>query len=267
MLKLKAWVLVYEDEDVGPGDPGDAKPDLKTLIDKHGLQDELNTMMAANRKGLTQKNQELVTQLTQLKDKSSMSTQAKEELEARIEELQTQFMSKEEIARRESEKSTKAHATEIEKLTGAAKGWQKLYASSTTQRALMDASVAGEALPQAVAQICSILGPSTHIVEEVDGTGQGKGAYATVVKFNDTDADGNPVVLDLSPKKAVERMRELPELYGNLFKGDGTSGLGGGNTGSVAGEKTPKLKDLLADPVKYRAWRKKNPDLDLSKLR
>lgn len=276
MLSLtKTWKLVYGDEG-GEGDTGEGgadtgtaiKPTLKKLIDEHGLQEELNTMMASNRKTLQTKNQELVTQLQSLRETATMSGQAKEELEARIEELQTQHMSKEELAKRESEKLVKTHTKELEKVTGAAKRWEALFASSTTQRALLDAAVAGEALPQAVAQIGAILGPHTHIVEEADEVGNGKGIFKAVVKFNDVDGDGNPVILDLSPTKAIERMKELPEKFGNLFKGDASGGLGEGQGGvGGKGERSPKLADLLKDPAKYAKWRKENPDLDISKLR
>jgi hypothetical protein len=194
-----------------------------------------------------------------------MNTQAKEELEARIEELQTQFMSKEELAKRNAEKSGKAHAKEVERLTGETKKWQGLYASSTVERALLDAAVAGEAIQPS--QLVSMLGQKTHISEELDGAGHGKGSYKTVVKFNDIDTDGNPVVLELTPKETVKRMKELPDLYGNLFKGDATSGLGAGSNAAGKGKTHPKLQELLNDPVKYQKWRKDNPDLDITKLR
>lgn len=268
---MSIWKVVYGDEggDGGGDDKGSGtpppKPKLKDLIETHGLQEELNTIMANNRKSLSQKNAELVDQLTNLRDQAQMSTQAKEELEARIDELQTQYMSKEELAKRENEKSAKAHASEVEKLTSENKRWQGLYASSTTQRALLDAAVEGEAIQ--AAQIVSMLGPNTHIVEEVDDTGKEKGSYKTIVKFNDIDSDGNPVILDLTPKEAIKRMRELPELYGNLFKGDSSSGLGADGSGRGTGKKPEKLSEIIKDPVKYQEWRKKNPDLPIENLR
>lgn len=244
---------------------GETKPKLADLIKEHNLQEELNSMMAENRKTLTKKNQELIDQLQSLRDQATMSTQAKEELEARIEELQTQFMSKEEIAKREADKMSKTHAKEIEKLTGDAQRWQGLYATSTIQRALLDAAVEGEAIQPS--QIVAMLGQNTQIVEELDDTGQGKGSYKTIVKFHDTDADGNPVILNLTPKETIKRMKEVPDLYGNLFKGDATGGLGASGGGAAGGEISPKLKDILSDPKKYQEWRKKNPDLPIDKLR
>ena len=269
LFVTRPWRLVYGDEGAGEGGAGEGgageKPSLKKLIEKHGLQDELNTIMATNRKTLTQKNQELVTQLTQLRETATMSTQAKEELEARIDELQTQYMSKEELAKRETANLSKSHEANINKLTGETKKWQDLYATSTVERSILDAAIGGEAIQPS--HLVTMLGQNTHIVEELDAAGQGKGKYKTIVKFNDIDSDGNPVTLDLSPKEAIKRMKELPDQFGYLFKGDATGGLGAGGGGTGKGERPPKLQELLDDPVKYAEWRKKNPDLPIEKLR
>lgn len=268
----RSWRLVYGDDDGdGEGKSGNSegkkKATLKSLVEEHGLQEELNTMMSSNRKGLSQKNQELVTQLTQLRDEATLTTQQKEELEVRIDELQTQFMGKEELAKRDAGKAAKNHAKDMDKLTSDANKWQRLYSTSTAQRAIMDAAVVGKALPEAVPQIVAILGQTTHIVEELDDAGQGSGKYKPIVKFNDIDGDGKAVVLDLSPIETIKRMKELPEIYGFMFQGEASGGLGGG--AGAGGKKglPPKLSEILSDPVKYQEWRKKDPDLDITKLR
>jgi hypothetical protein len=260
-----AFRTVYDNEEGDDGGDTTTKPTLKALIAEHGLQEELNTMMASNKKGLTQKNADLVTQLKGLSEEATMSSQAKEDLELRIEELQTQHMSADEIAKREEGTLKKRHVKELEEVINQSQKWQGLYVSSTTQRALLDAAVEGEAIQ--AKQIVAMLGPNTHVVEAVDGANKGTGKFSAIVKFNDVDGDGNPITLDLSPTDTIKRMKELPALYGNLFKGTASGGLGGsGGTGGV-GEVSAKLQDIISDPVKYREWRKKNPDLDISKLR
>jgi len=266
----KVWMSVYGDDDGDGGGSSDTtttivKPTLKALIEEHGLQDEMNAAMSSNRKNLTQKNSELVSQLEKLKNQASTTTQDKEELQAQIEELQTQYLSKEELAKRGEDKLRKDHAKQLEGITSEAGKWQGLYVASTTQRALLDAAVHGEAVqPQ---QIVSMLGQSTQIVEEVDSTGRGTGNYKPIVKFNDTDDSGQSITLELSPSDTIKRMKELPEMYGNLFKGDVKGGLGG-NTGAGGGlSSQPKLTELMKDPAKYAQWRKDNPELDISKLR
>ena len=269
MLVRKTWLTVYGDEEGGEETTSEAtqtqeKPTLSKLIEEHGLQEDLNSMMAENRRKLTKQNQDLIKQLQQIRETAQMTQQQRDELESRIEQLQEQFMSKEELAKREAQKFQKEHQKAVESLSTERDRWQKLYASETIQRSLQDAAISGDAIQPE--QIVAMLGPFTQLSEVVDPTGQPTGKYQPVVKFNDVNSDGEPVVLDLSPNDAIKRMREL-EKHGNLFKGTATGGVGAVGGGSAGGGSTQKLSEIMKDPVKYREWRKKNPDLDLSKLR
>ena len=229
-----------------------------------GLQDELNVMMAENRRNLTKQNGELVGQLEQLKQNTRLTQEERDELQSRITQLEEQYMTKEELSKRENAKKEKTFQKEIETATKEKESWRNLYASETIDRSLQDAAIEGKALRPS--QIVDILRNRTQLVEVMTSDGQPTGRYAPVVKFNDVNDEGKPVILDLSPSETIKRMRELTENYGNLFEGTATSGLG--ETGGASGSKTqPLLKEILADPAKYAEWRKKNPDLDISKLR
>jgi hypothetical protein len=251
-----------EGEGGGEGEP-------KTLSDlvksDPKYQEELNTMMAANRKKLTQQNQELVTQLEELKRNSALTVEQKDELQVRITQLEEQYMSKEELAKRESTKQQKEFQTKLSTIEEQSKRWERMYADSTIQRAWQDAAINGEVLEPAVSQVAEMFKHRTSLVERLED-GKPTGSFDPVVKFNDVNEDGKEVVLDLSPTDAIKRMKELPDKFGYLFKGTATSGIGGSR--GADGQATPqKLDDLLKDPAKYAEWRKKNPDLDLEKLR
>ena len=72
------------------------------------------------------------------------------------------------------------------------------------------------------------------------------------VEFSDTDKEGKPVTLDLTIAEAVKRMSEMDE-YANLFKSEGTGGVGGVNRGS---SKPLDAKKIAAtDPALYRKLR------------
>ncbi len=237
-----------------------SKPDLANLVKEHGLQDQLNAMMAENKRTLTKQNQELVNQLESIKSQYNLTAQEKEELQGKIDQLQEQYMSKEELAKRQQDKLQKDYNKQLEDTKQQSEFWRTQYATSTIQRSLQDAALEAEAYPH---QIVDMLGSKTQLVEILD-EGKSTGKYKPVVKFNDKDGDGNPVTLELTPAEALKRMKELPDLYGNLFKGTATSGLGAtGNSNNKAGSIT--IEDLK-DPVKYAKWRKENPDLDLSKV-
>ena len=232
--------------------------------EKPEYQAELNAMMAENRRKLTTQNQELVNQLEQLKQNTRLTQEERDELQTRITQLEEQYMTKEELAKREFSKKDKEFQKQLETLSKQTENWRTLYSSETIDRSLQDAAIEGEALRPS--QIVDLLRGRTQLVEVVDESGQPTGRYAPIVKFNDVNDEGKNVVLDLHPRDAIKRMKELPDEYGNLFKGTATSGLG--ETGGASGSKSqPLLKEILSDPAKYAEWRKKNPDLDISKLR
>lgn len=237
---------------------------IADLVKKNpAVQDELNTMMADNRRTLTKQNQELITQLETLKKNTRLTQEERDELQSRITQLEEQYLSKEELIKRETNKKEKEYNQEIENLSGDRDSWKNMYTTETIDRALQDAAISGEALHPT--QIVDLFRGKTQLTEVLDENGQPTGGLAPIIKFNDVNEDGKPVVLDLSPTDLIKRIKELPDKYGNLFKGQNNSGLG--ESGSAGGNTQPALNDILKDPVKYAKWRKDNPDLDVSKLR
>jgi hypothetical protein len=261
--------MLFMDDDDGSGGGGagtetsPVKPKLSDLIAEHELQDELNTMMAANRKKLTQQNQELVKQLEQIKQNSQLTQEERDGLQVRITQLEEQYMSKEELSKRESQKQQKEFEGKLNNTQQELEQWRNMYSSSTIERALQDAAIEGKALHPS--QIVDLLRGRTQLVEVLEN-GQPTGKYQTLIKFNDVNEDGENVTLDLSPTDTIKRMKELTDKYGNLFEGTATGGVGGSRGADGSGP-SPKLDDLVSDPVKYAEWRKNNPDLDISKLR
>ena len=259
--------LVYDNEDGGDGkggDGGDGKGgdggDGKGGDGKLSFtQDQLNKMMADNRRKLTQQNETLLGELNGIKEQANLTAQAKTELEDRIEELQSQFLSKEELAKRKVTKATKDHEDLVAKITQDGKNWQQLYTNERVTTALTKAAIAAKATVPA--QIVSLLGSQTHLSPQLGEDGQPNGLFDTMVKFNDVGEDGKPVVLDLAPEAALKRMQELPDQFGNLFINPGAGGMGG-DSGSGAGKGKQVSVDQLKDTDAYMAWRKKNPGVD-----
>jgi hypothetical protein len=270
MLKFDVvpFCLVYDGED----DDATAKAAAEKVVadkaaadkaaaegGKSYTQDQLNKLMADNRRKLTQQNGELVTELTALKDQANLTTQAKTELEDRIEKLQEQTMTQEEIAKRNAKKAAKDHDDALGKVTTERDNWRNRYTSERVTTELLAA--AGEAKAAVASQMVNILGPNTILAEKTDEAGKLTGEYETLVKFADVDGDGKPVTLNLAPAAAMKRMKELPEQYGNLFINPGTGGVGGTSGAGSSKGKQMSVKDLI-DTDNYQAWRKKNPGAD-----
>ena len=136
--------------------------------------------------------------------------------------------------------------------------WQGMYTESNINRALQDAAVANDAYQ--AAQIVTILKPYTQMAEDVDSEGKANGVGLVArVAFTDKDNDtGEPITTSLTPADAVKRMKEIPDLYGNLFKSNAAGGIGGTNAtdGSTSGSPI----DYTNIPMdEYAKLRKENP--------
>lgn len=261
------WINVYEGEGeeqtpATPEVPKTLKDFLQAVPD---AQNELNAMMAENRKKLTKTNSEMIRQLEELRDAKNMTEQQKEELQERIEHLEQQYMTKEELAKREQGKLQKEYEKNLQNINNDLEMWRDLHTSSTINGELYSEAVKAKAHnPQL---IVDILGPKTRLEKVLGEDGAPiPRQYAPITNFNDTDEEGNKKELQLSPAKAIARMKELPELYGHLFEGLKTSGLGADSGSSTGTGKGAATIEALKDPKVYQEWRKNNPDLDLSKL-
>ena len=84
-----------------------------------------------------------------------------------------------------------------------------------------------------------------------------------MVDFPDTDPNtGEPTVTSHSPESAVKRMKDLPEIYGNLFKSGVVSGIGSSAaTGGLASGGGGKVDLRKLTQQQYMEIREKNPEL------
>ena len=101
----------------------------------------------------------------------------------------------------------------------------------------------------------------TEITDEK--TGKGTGKFKVVVDFPDTDPNtGEPTVTLHTPESAVKRMKELPNIYGNLFKSGVVSGIGSSSaTGGLASGSGGKIDPRKLTQQQYMEIREKNPEL------
>ena len=265
--------LVYDDptaEETAAAaavDEATAKAEAEATEAKKGeitlTQEKLNSMMAENRRTVTKQNEKLLGELNVLKEQATMTSQEREDLEGRLEKLQEQSMTQEEIVKRNSKKAQVTHAKELEKLTKERDSWQNNYSTERINRAILDAAtVAKVEVPE---QILDILVPKTYLGEVLNEAGQPTGDYEPLVKFVDVDDDGKPTMLTLKPEDALKRMKELPERFGNLFTNPGTGGFGSTNGPGISGGRNVTV-DSLKDPAAYMKWRKENPGVDPTTL-
>jgi len=127
---------------------------------------------------------------------------------------------------------------------------------------LMDAAVGGDAFNTNT--VMSVLRPMTRLTEITDEkTGKGTGKFKVMVDFPDTDPNtGEPTVTLHTPESAVKRMKDLPQVYGNLFKSGVVSGIGSSAaTGGLASGAGGKVDPRKLSQEQYLKIRQENPAL------
>ncbi len=266
--------LVYEGEggeggdggdggegDGGEGDGGEGeKTGDKTTTDNNDkakgktfTQDDVNKLLAEDRKKNQQSRTKLIETLEKFKTTANLTEQEKENLAQRIEQLQNETLTAQELAKKDKDALVKGHAKELTKANQQTDFWKSLYSKEKIDREITDAAIEFEAAsPQ---QIRRLLSGDTKLVETIDKDGKPTGVWTPKVNFAITsDEDGSSKILELNVKEAVKRMKEMPE-HGNLFKTSATGGVGSYN---VSGGSTFKGKTPPTDPVEYAKWRKEN---------
>lgn len=223
-------------------------------------QDDVNRFLAEDRR----KHQTLLAQaeakLQEALNDKTMGEAARKALEENLAAIQGQLRTKEQQLALEKKQLEEAHANRVAELEKKAQLWEVMFRDSTIERALQDAAVKNDAFN--ADQIVVQLRAHTKLLEVVDEkTGKPTGKYRPMVEMNDVDPKtGEPVVMVRTPDEAVKRMKEMPEVWGNLFKSGVVSGIGSGTaTGSqMSGGGRVDVRKLT--PQQYRELREKNPE-------
>jgi len=258
-LHYNVWYSVFDEGDAGnqgdTGNQGDAGNQGNGGGDggqgKSFSQDEVNKFLAEDRRKHNTKLQEALNELNALKAKASLTNTERSELDGRIETLQNELLTKDQLAKKNEEKMRKDYQKTLEGLSTERDSWKTRYETETIVRSITDASIASGAINPK--QIVAILRPNTRLVEVLDEEGKPNGELVPKVKFSDTDKDGNPITLELSVSDTVKRMTDMDD-YLNLFVSTGSAGVGGNPRRSGGSKAT--LRDLAKSTEAYRAARK-----------
>jgi len=238
-------------EDTGTGDGNDPI----TFSEKQ--QEKVNKLLAADRRKFEAKSKETENRLAKVLENKSLSDDERNRLEDTLEDLRTQHMTEKQRTARELEKAKTEYETSLADTKKDAAHWQSMFMESNINRALQDAAVAYEAYQPG--QIVTILKPYTQMTEDIDEEGKptGKGLIPRI-QFPDKDHDtGEPITTNLSPTDAVKRMKEIPDLYGNLFKSGVVGGIGGTNA-TDGGSSGGSIDHANIDMDRYKKLREED---------
>ena len=216
-------------------------------------QEHANKEIGNARVKVAEQNKATLAELQTLRDQAGNTEETNHTLQGRIDELQSLQLTTEqqfELKLKQTETSLK---DTTEKLTAERNSWQTRYETERIASEITGASSKHKAVSSE--QITAILSGKTKLAPVMGEDGKPTGKYATQVAFDDVDKEGKPVTLTLTVDKAIERMRQLPDRFGNLFKHDQVGGLESstlhGKSG-YSGEGPPKTQK------EYEAFREQN---------
>ena len=222
-------------------------------------QTDLNTFLADDRRKHQEKIKSLEDGYKKILADTNLQKEQRAKLEAELQDVQKMSRTKEQQAEYERKQERERYTAEVETLQSQIDQWESLFKSSVVDRSLQDAAIAQDAFNPS--QIIGLLRPMTRMQEKTDGSGNPVGQFSPVIDFPDIDeTSGEQVTTLRTPEEAVQRMKELPQFYGNLFRSNVVSGVGSGSaTGGVkSGE--GRIDPTKLTPEQYRKVRKENPE-------
>lgn len=270
LFKLQSVLACFDDE----GDDGSANDDAAAAAaaataaaaaakkgtsgaPKVFTQEDVNKFLAEDRRKHTQKYEQLEGAYKEALENQNLTSEQRAQLEAKLEDLQKTFRTKEERLETEKKQWEDKYAKEVKEWEAKATTWEGKYKESVMARALQDAAIVNDAFSPS--QIVALLRPMTKIMEKTDENGKGTGIFEPMVDLTDIDANGEPTVSRRTPEDAVKRMKELPALFGNLFKANVVSGVGAGSATGGATSGTGRVDVRKLSTEQYMEIRKKDP--------
>lgn len=223
-------------------------------------QDDLNRYLAEDRRKHGEKLKKLETGYKDILADKNLAAEQRTRLEAELEDLRKSSMTEKQKVEYERKQAAQQYQDRVEELEASSHRWEDLYKSSLIERSLQDAAISAEAFNPR--QIIGLLRPMTKAQERTDDVGNPTGDFTPVIDFHDVDEQSGEQVITLrTPEEAVQRMKELPKLYGNLFQSNVVSGVGSGSaTGGVTPGDAGRIDPAKLTPEQYRKYRKENPE-------
>lgn len=251
---LRKGVTYFNDPPVPPVPPVSPPPPPPPPAPQTFTQEQVNKMMAEHRQTLQKQNQELVTQLEELRKNVNLTETQKAELDARITALQQQHLTDAQKREAEAAAAKKKYDTEIASATEETKKWRGGFQKLIAVNAIKDAAATHKAA--SAKQLELMLLNQVKVVEATDADGKATGEYVAKITMPVVDPKTKQTVqVDLPVAEAVELMKKEAE-YANLFVGDGKGGIGGNSgTAPLNKEGQPDFKNMT--PQQYRDWRAK----------
>lgn len=223
----------YDEPDPQPDSQPDPQPDPQPALQNKDT-DALNFTEAqlAYVKNLEEKNKKneeqtrkTISELNALRNKQNVSTEDKEKLTARINELDRSLLTEKELAARDKKDLKERHAAQLKQEQEQTSLYRNLYTDTMINKELLAAATDPEHEAFNPKQLVSLLKPNSKLVQKANESGELINDFEVKVEIDSIDKDNKPITLSLTPKEAVKHMF-AQQINANLFKFNGKSGVG-----------------------------------------
>jgi hypothetical protein len=224
-------------------------------------QEDLNTYLADDRRRHQEKYKKLEGAYQEMLADKNLATEQRSKFESELQDLQKSFRTKEQQQEYERKQERERFTQEMTGFKESAIKWEHMYKDSVIQRSLQDAAVSAGAFNPS--QVVNLLSPMTQMRPVVDENGvELDDQMDPKVDFPDIDEKtGEHITTLRTPQEAVQRMKELSEHHGNLFRANVVSGIGSGAaTGGVTSGEGGRIDVTKLTSEQYRKMRKENPE-------
>lgn len=248
MRKFPISILCYEDPPADSNPPADPPaPPAPESSDsgKTFTQEDLNKILADDKRKHQEKYKQLEGSYQELLENQNLTKDERDKLKARLEDVQKSQRTKEQQVEYERKQAEEKYENELKTTMEQKEYWEGLFKQETLDRSLQDAAMVADAFNPN--QIVGLLKPYTELKED-------EGKFVPMVDFPDIDEKTGEEIRTLrTPSDAVKRMRDLPKMYGNLFKSNVVSGVGAGNAPGAGAADNLDYRSMT--PEQYRKHR------------
>lgn len=249
LFDLLPHLICYDNEPTPPVDPPVDPPADPPADPPLLTQEQFNKALAEDRRKHKAQLEKVERQYAELLQSKRLTDDERTKLEEAREDLLKQMRTKEEQAKYELKQKEAEYTNKLTAAEKKAQEFQKRYEDFKIERALLDA-----AMPDAINPYQFVKLFRNDAKFAADGT------ETVVVNFEDEieEPDGTKrrEVSQATPEKAIERMKQLPHIHGNLFKSTNVGGIGG--TGKPELGKALSISDIRKmTPEQYAANRQR----------
>ena len=208
-------------------------------------QEQLNKIVADERRKNAAKLAEVEGRLEALSQTAALTAEEKAELATARDELQKQLLTKEQMEAKARQELEANYRSKLDEATATIEQMKTERDEDIIRRSLIEAASGADAF-QPVQMFHQLRHMTTFDSER-----------NVVINLPDNDVNtGEPIVNVFSPEAAMKRMSELPQ-YGNLFKPNVVAGVGGGAVDTSVPSGKVDVRKL--SPEQYKKLRAENP--------